>query len=209
VAAPLLLIDGFTALINYSDILMVGLFLRPSSVAYYYAATRTASLVTFFHASTAALSGPKVAELYSQGRIDDVRELFRGIAPWIALPSIAVTIVLIAGGSFLLPLFGAGFEAGLPALILLAIGNLVLSLNGPAATLLNMTGHQDITAKVYSVAAAANIALNALFIPRFGLPGAALATVLSAAMMSFWLVAVSRRTLGISAATWLNWRRSP
>ncbi len=208
VAAPLLLIDSFIALINYSDILMVGLFLGPSAVAYYYAATRTATLVTFFHASTAALSGPKIAELYSQGRIDDVKELFRGIAPWIALPSIAVTIVLIAGGTFLLPLFGAGFEAGLSALIVLAIGNLALSLNGPAGTLLNMTGHHDVTAKVYAVAAAANIALNALFIPRFGLTGAALATALSAGMMSFWLVFVSRRKLGISSATWVYWRRS-
>lgn len=207
VAAPLLLIDGFTALINYSDLLMVGLFLGPSEVAFYYAATRTATLVTFFHASIAALSGPKVAALYSQGRIDDVRELFRGIAPWIALPSLAVTIVLVGGGAFLLQLFGEGFEAGLPALILLAIGNLVSSLNGPAATLLNMTGHQDTTAKVYAVAAATNIALNALFIPRFGLTGAALATALSAGMMSFWLVFVSNRTLGISSATWLNWRR--
>jgi len=137
-----------------------------------------------------------------------VGELFRGIAPWNALPATAIAVILIAGGPLILPLFGEGFEVGWPALILLAAGNLLLSLNGPAAILLNMTGHQDITAKVYSVAAVANIALNALLIPRFGLTGAALATVFSTAAMSSMLVLFSHRTLGIHTAYYFNWRRS-
>ncbi|MGI9044883.1 MAG: oligosaccharide flippase family protein [Gemmatimonadaceae bacterium] len=208
VATPLLFIDGFNALISYSDILMVGIFLGPSSVAYYFAATRIAALVTFFSASISSLSGPKVAELYSQGRQSEVEELFRGIAPWNALPATAIAVILIAGGPMILPLFGEGFEVGWPALILLAAANLLLSLNGPAAVLLNMTGHQDITAKVYSVAAVANIALNALLIPRFGLTGAALATAISTGAMSSMLVLFSHRTLGIHTAYYFNWRRS-
>jgi len=206
VAGPLLLIDAFGALIMYSDILMIGLFLDPASVAYYVAATRTAALVTFFFTSISALTGPKIAELYSQGRRDDVQDLLRGISPWIALPATAVTIALIAGGSLLLPLFGEGFEAGWLALILLSIGNLVMSVNGPAATLLNMTGHQDTTAKVYFVATLANIALNAILIPRFGISGAALATAVSSGAMSSYLVFVAHRMLGIRTS--LSFRRA-
>ena len=58
VSLPLLLLDGFASLINYSDILMVGFFAGPQAVAFYAAASRTAALVTFFYGSINALSGP-------------------------------------------------------------------------------------------------------------------------------------------------------
>ena len=176
---------------------MIGMFLQPSAVAYYFAAARTATLVTFFFASISALSGPRVAELHAQGRKQELQELIEGIAPWIALPATAVTIVLVAGGSLLLKLFGQGFEVAWLALVLLAIGNLVTSVTGPAGMLLNMTGHQDTTAKIYATAAVANVALNAIFIPRFGLSGAALATAISISTMSSFLVVLADRKLGI------------
>ena len=197
VSIPLLLIDGFGALINYSDVLMIGMFLQPAAVAYYFAAARTATLVTFFFTSISTLSGPRVAELHAQGRTRELQQLVEGIAPWIAVPATAVTIVLIAGSSLLLRLFGQGFEAAWLALILLAIGNLVTSITGPAALLLNMTGHQDTSAKVYGAAALANIALNAVLVPRLGLTGAALSTAISVSVMSSFLVVLADRKLGI------------
>ena len=133
-----------------------------------------------------------------------MQALLRGIAPWIALPAMAVTLLLIAGGKLLLPRVGEGFEVGWLALVFLALGNLVLSINGPASLLLNMTGHQDATAKAYGAAAAANIALNIILIPRFGLAGAALATMVSTGAMSCWLVWIASRTLGIRTAVYLG-----
>ncbi len=202
VAAPLLLIDGFSATITFADILMVGIFLDPSAVAYYVAATRTAALVTFFASSSAALMGPRIAELNSQARMDAVQELLRGMLPWIAIPATIATLVVIAGGPFLLALFGKGFEAGWPVLILLAIGHLMLSINGPAGLLLTMTGHQDIAAKAFGVAAVANVILNAVLIPSFGLIGAAAATLISTCAMSTWLAFLAQRTLSVRTGLW-------
>ena len=197
VAAPLLLIDVFMVVLNYADILMVGMFLDPASVAFYVAASRTAGMVTFFTASIGALTGPRIAELNSQGRLDEVQELLRGITPWIAIPATLAALFLIASGPFVLPLFGEGFEVAWPALIILSVGNLVFCVNGPASLLLTMTGHQDMTAKVYAVAAVANVLLNAILIPRLGLSGAAIATAVSLATMSSVLVVLARRTLSI------------
>jgi O-antigen/teichoic acid export membrane protein len=197
VSLPLLLIDGFAALINYSDILMVGLFVGPAAVAYYAAASRTAALVTFFYTSICTLSGPRIAELYAHGRKHELQDLFSGIAPWITAPPAAVALVLAVMGSPLLRLFGHGFDAAWLALILLAFANLVASVTGPSALLLSMTGHQDISAKVHGAAAVANLVLNALFIPRFGLTGAAFATAIATSVSNLTLVVVAQRKLGI------------
>jgi O-antigen/teichoic acid export membrane protein len=197
VAAPLLLIDVFMVVLTFADILMVGMFLDPASVAFYVAASRTAGMVTFFTASIGALTGPRIAELNSQGRLDEVQELLRGITPWIAIPATLASLFLIAAGPFVLPLFGEGFEVAWPALIILSVGNLVFCVNGPASLLLTMTGHQDMTAKVYAVAAVANVLMNAILIPWLGLSGAAIATAVSLATMSSVLVVLARRTLSI------------
>jgi O-antigen/teichoic acid export membrane protein len=200
VAVPLLVIDSFAALIMHADIVMVGIFLTPEDVAHYFAATRVAMVASFFLASVGALAGPNLAALHAQGKTRDMQELLAGVTPWITVPALTVTLLLVVAGWQLLRLFGPGFEAGYVALLLLAAGHLVASANGPAALILNMTGHQDWAGLTYGGAALTNIALNALLIPRFGIAGAALATALTTIGMSATLVTLVRRRLGLRSS---------
>jgi O-antigen/teichoic acid export membrane protein len=200
VALPLLVIDGFNALINYTDVLMIGAYRDPASVGFYFAAARIATLVTFFFQSVGALTGPKLAELHAQGNVVEMQKLLRSIAPWIALPAAAMTLLITVTGPFLLGIFGAGFEVAWLALVFLSIGNLVTSITGPAALLLNMTGHQDTTAKVYAATAIANGVLNFVLVPRYGITGAAAATAISTGTISSLLFLFVRRKLGISTS---------
>ena len=200
VAVPLLVIDSVAALIMHADIVMVGIFLTPVDVAHYFAATRVATVASFFVASIGALAGPNLAALHAQGKTRDMQELLAGVTPWITVPALTVTLLLVATGWPLLRLFGSGFEAGYVALVLLAAGHLVASANGPAALVLNMTGHQDSAGITYGAAAFTNIVLNALLIPRFGIAGAALATALTTIGMSATLVTLVRRRLGLRSS---------
>lgn len=197
VALPLLLIDAFGAVINYTDVLMIGAYRPPSSVAYYFAAARIATIVTFFFQSVSALVGPRIAELYAQNKITEVQELVNDTSPWIAIPAVLTTIALILIGGLLLRMFGEGFQTAWLALVFLAIGNLVTSITGPALLSLNMTGHQDTTAKVLGSAAIGNVVLNAMLVPRYGLVGAAFATAVSTGSLSLLLVVFARSKLGI------------
>jgi O-antigen/teichoic acid export membrane protein len=129
-----------------------------------------------------------------------MQELLAGVTPWITVPALSVTLVLAVAGWQLLRLFGPGFEAGYVALLLLAAGHLVASANGPAALVLNMTGHQDSAGITYGAAALTNIILNALLIPRLGIAGAALATALTTIGMSATLVTLVRRRLGLRSS---------
>ena len=81
-----------------------------------------------------------------------------------------------------------GFTAGYPLLFVLVLGVIARASVGPAESLLNMSDNEKVCAAVYAVTLALNVLLNILFIPRFGLLGAALATATS---MLFEAVALS------------------
>ena len=201
VAVPLLLIDGFGAIITQADIIMVGSFLGPVDAAHYTVAARTAALTTFFLGSIAGLAGPKIAELHAQGRRDDLPALLAGIAPWIIVPAAATTLGLALIGPWLLQLFGPGFEVGYPAMVVVALGYLGSSVAGPTAIVLNMTGHQDASARTYAVVALGNVVMNAVLIPRLGIVGAALAGTLTGVAGSAWLYYLVRRGFRVDPTT--------
>ena len=78
----------------------------------------------------------------------------------------------------------------------LIVGHLVISATGSSAPLLNVTGHQNLCARVVGVTALLNVVLNLVFIPTFGLMGAAMATTTSMAVTGFWLVTIVKRRFG-------------
>jgi O-antigen/teichoic acid export membrane protein len=208
VAVPLLLIDGFSAVLAQSDLIMVGTLLGATATAHYAVATRTAALATFFLDSISGLAGPKIAELNASGRRDDLRALLADLAPWIVVPTVATLLGLAVAGPWLLRLFGRGFDAGYVAMVILTLGNAAGGLVGPTALVLNMTGEQDATARAYGIAAAANVLLNALLIPPLGIVGAACATGMTDVAVSVWLHTVVRRRFAVAPALVLTASRA-
>jgi O-antigen/teichoic acid export membrane protein len=75
---------------------------------------------------------------------------------------------------------------------------------GPAEYLLNMLGEQKICATVLFGAALANIALNFILVPRFGLVGAASATAMSLTSAALLNAIVVWHRLDIKIAIWKN-----
>ncbi len=203
VALPLVLFEGFAGIIAYSDTIMIGLFLHPRDIGHYQAAVRTAMLATFIPQAMMSLAGPKIAGMHGQGTTEQLQRFVSSVIPWIVLPTLTLSLCLVLLADPLLGLFGAGFHAGLPSLVLLVSGYFVATCFGPAPLILNVTGHQDDCARVFALAALANIVLNAVLIPRFGIVGAAFASALALAASNGVSASVVRKRLGISP-----WMRS-
>jgi O-antigen/teichoic acid export membrane protein len=199
-AAPLLLTDACFAFMTYTDIVMVGAYLTPADAAHYHAAVRTGILVTFFHAAVAGLIAPMLAELNAGGRMQEIQELLTGVMPWMLGPSVATLAVLAVAGSELLGLFGRGFGVAQATMLVLAVGGVLTTASGPAATVLNMTGNENHAARVLVVAASLNVVLNALLIPRLGIVGAALATTTASATQGLVMAWMVSRRLGLQSS---------
>lgn len=199
VSLSFLMIDGFRMLLDNSDVLLIGRLLDPHNVALYFAAIRTGGLVAFVSFSMIALAVPKFAEIHVTGTRQELQTFVSGVIHLTFWPSLITAVVLAAAGPFVLSLFGKGFEAAYPAMLVILTGLVLRSASGPVEYLLNMTGHHRDTVRVYAVAGAATIALNLLLIPLLGIIGAAIATYTAMLGANVWLYFLVRRRLGVSA----------
>lgn len=198
-SAPLVLVEGLYLLMTNTDIVLLGYFADPDDVGVYFAATRIANLMAFIFFSLNALAVPKFAELHGAGKHAELQRFVRGVIHAMFWPTLAAGIFLLVAGEFILGLFGSGFEAGYPILVLLMLGFLARAATGPTEYLLNMTGNQNAVALIYGLAAIGNIGLNLMFIPVWGGIGAAVATAISVLISTICLAVVVRRRLGITA----------
>jgi O-antigen/teichoic acid export membrane protein len=176
VSMSFLMIEGLRLLLENSDVVLIGKLLDPREVAIYFAAIRTGGLIAFLYFAVAALAVPRISQIHSTGSREEMQRVVSGIIRLMFWPSVAAALALAAIGPFALSLFGEGFSAGYTVLVIVLTGLVVRSATGPVEFLLNMTGHQMDTVRVYALAAFANIALNIVLIPKMGILGAALAT---------------------------------
>ena len=194
-----LAIDGLRMLLDNTDVLMIGRLLDPHSVAAYYAAIRTGGLVSFVSFSMIALAVPKFAEIHITGTRREMQKFVSGVIQMMFWPSLATAVGLALLGPFVLSLFGADFEMGYPTMLVVLAGLVLRSATGPVEYLLNMTGHHKDTMRVYAFAAVANVCLNLLLIPAFGIIGAAIASYTAMLSGNVWLYLLVQKRLGVSA----------
>lgn len=198
VALPIFLIEGFGFLLTNSDVIVVGLFLDPDSVAIYYAASKTMALVHFVLFSVKAAAAPRFSALYGQGDRTGLARFAGETVRWSFWPSLAVGLGMLLVGDFLLSLFGPAFTAGYGVMVILLLGIVAKAAVGPGEVLLTMAGQQKLCMVLYAVALAANIGLNITLIPLFGIEGAAAATAGAMAIEAILLFVAVRRMLGIT-----------
>lgn len=164
-----------------SPVIIIGFLLTPKDVAVYGAAAATAGVVSFLLDAMNVLSAPRFAALHAQRRHGELQALFANVVRRTFWPSLAVAVILIVFGARLLRLFGPGFEQGYTLLVILTLGHLVNAATGPVGSLLSMTGHQALTARVLGVCVSLAVVLGLALTPIWGSVGTGLA--FSAAMV--------------------------
>ena len=194
-----LMIDGFRMLLDNTDVLLIGRFLDPHSVAVYFAVIRTSGLIAFIPFSVVALAVPKFAEIHSTGTREDLQKFVTNVTRLMFWPSLLAAIAMACVGPFLLSLFGKDFSAGYPTMLVVLTGLVLRAATLPVEYLLTMTGHHRDTITVYALAAAASIALSLVLIPSFGILGAAVGSYAAMLAGNLCLYRLVQKRLGIDA----------
>lgn len=208
VSVPIFLVDGFGFLLTNSDVVIVGLYLKPDDVAIYFAAAKTMALVHFVMFAVKAAAGPRFSAAMAARDLHQLAEIAIESARWSFWPSLAVGGAVLLAGPFLLSLFGPAFTSGVPLMAILFAGILAKALVGPVETLLTMAGRQKLCMVLYAGALAANILLNVTLIPLFGLTGAAAATAGAMFVEAAILHLAVRRTFGFTLLAFAGARSS-
>ena len=182
VAFNVLVVSGVFILLQQTNTLLLGFFLAPDQVALYSAAAKTTQLMGMPALAMSAYAVPMFAALYARKDVQGLQAVLRRTVIWSFWPSVLGAVMLSAGASFFLGLFGPAFKAAAPAVIVLALGGLVNAGGGAVLMLMQVTGHQREAAGVIGSSALAGFFFSIAGIYFFGITGAALATVLTSAL---------------------------
>jgi O-antigen/teichoic acid export membrane protein len=199
VSGSMLVIQGASAAWVRIDVVVVGWLLGAADVGAYSVAVRTAFLITFVSTAVNAVVAPMIGPLFEKG---DRAGLQRMTVVAIRISSAAALGIGIFIGLFstqLLAIFGKEFVVATPALGVLAVGYMLSTAGGPLGYLLHLTGHQKVSATLYSGAALVSLILNLILVSRIGILGAAVATSIVLAGQNVLMYLLVRQLVGIDA----------
>ncbi len=181
------------------DKLMIGYFCSPAMITTYAFSAILAQQSSVVMSAFASLFSPVIAGLHSRGDSDGLRNLYKTVTRWcmaFALPIIAIVMIM---PELLLAFFGIvnSPEACMTARVI-AVGQLVNVAVGNTGGLLVMTNHPWLTFANNAAAVVANIVLNVVLIPRYGIVGAAIATCAAIAIRNIAALVEVNRLLSMS-----------
>ncbi len=183
VSMPMLLSGLLFFIMAWTDTIMLGMFRTEGEVGVYNIAFRVASLISITMFAINSIAAPKFAEFYGKGDMKGLGRIAQQSTKLIFWTSLPVLLIILLFPSFILGLFGEEFKTGIYALLFLAFGKFIYAIMGSSAFILQMTGRQKALQHIVLITTAMNIVLNAVLIPKYGIRGAAFASMIS---IFFW-----------------------
>jgi O-antigen/teichoic acid export membrane protein len=183
VSLPLMLSSSMLLIMHWTDTIMLGIFRSETDVGIYNVAIKIANFTAIPLFAINGISAPKFAEFYGKGDMRGLKKVVMQSTKLIFWSSFPILLVFLFFPSFSLGLFGKEFKTGLYALEFLTIGQFVNAISGSVGIILQMTGKQKAFQNIMLFATVLNITLNVVLIPRYGINGAAFASMIA---MAFW-----------------------
>lgn len=177
---PLAMVAGLDILVTETDIVMLGIFRTAEEVGIYRVAMQGGLLAAIGISATNMIIAPYISKFAYSKDIISLEKLAKQSARLAFLIAFSATVVFAIFGEFLLSVvFGEAYLEAYWPLLFLAAGQIVHAGMGAGGSILNMSGYEKGTLITLVLAAICNVALNWIFIPIWGIYGAALATFLS------------------------------
>ena len=173
------------------DYLILGYFVDSKLIGVYSVTYKIGVFVLFVASSVGAVIAPKFSKLYAKDDIAGLKNMLATAIRMNILLTLPVVLVILIFKDYILGLFGSDFKIGTVSLLILVFGQFVNALTGPVGYLLSMTNYEKAVRNTTILACLANIVLNLLLIPKWGISGAAVASMVSIILknlINFWQV---------------------
>ena len=198
VSLPMMLIAGVWMANNYLTTLIVGALDGARAAGVYTAVQKGAEVIVIILYATNMSLAPAIARLHARKDWSGLERTTEHMARATLVVSAPVAIAFMVFPHLYLGLFGAGFQTGATALVILALGQLINAAAGPSGNVLLMTGQERMAVRGVAVGLLANIVLAVVLVPPFGVTGGAIAFASSLALWNAVLVVLARRLVGIN-----------
>jgi O-antigen/teichoic acid export membrane protein len=208
VSAPLLVASAFQALLYSVDVIMIGTIATPAESGIYNAAGKLSMLALFAMNAIQLAAGPLISAAIARNDRTGLRRVVRTATLTSLAISVPIVLAMILFRRSLLSMFGAEFEAGAPALAILALAQLFNTATGPVGLILGLSGQQHRLVACLGLGLVVNVVLNLLWIPRHGVVGAACAATVAHVCWNSAAVAAVVKHVAVNPTAFPFWRAS-
>lgn len=182
---PIMFHTVISQLFGWTDTLMIGYFKNSAEVGLYNAALPTAHILTIIPTGIMALFVPVMTELYTNKYRKEFSNTYKTTTKWIFyFASYCMVVALIYNKEIITLLFGKSYLQSAPSFAVLVIGYFIYSLATPTNSILKVIEKTEYIMVNTIISTLLNIILNYLFIPLWGMLGAAIASTISLTIWS-------------------------
>lgn len=202
-SVPMLITSSLYLLMGQIDTLMIAAYMGEKQVGIYNIFVRVVRFLSLPATGVESIFLPKISKF-------KVKENWKGLEKMalksnllVVVATVVMIVVLLASKGFILKLFGDDsvlLLSSVSALYFLMAARFVNNATGNAPFILNMTGRQMVLTKIAFVSTLSNLILNMLFIPKWGLSGAAVASLVSVLIFNLGAVYDVKRTYNIRSS---------
>lgn len=200
IAIPMLLVHGFVALMNYTDVILIGLLLGTDEAGVYAVSARFAASISLPMAFLGSALGPMVSELIAKNDLQSLQSRITTTSRFGLALALPVAVLLWVGSESILNVVGVSYAVGSDAMRVLIVAQLINVVVGPVGLVLMMSGQHWQMGRMFAITAVVNLVLNVLLIPLMGMLGAAVATAIAIIMRNFLLRAQLNNMHGLNTS---------
>lgn len=162
-------------LLEWVDVIAVFILLGPAAGGIYGAINRCVRLGVMLDHSARMVTGPVISSALAVGDLLRARQVYSAATGLLILGAWPFYLLLIIFGPAVMSVFGPGFTAGAPALLIIGPAMLLSVSAGGVQSMLLMGGHSRWQLLNKAAALTVALLLNITLIPLWGIAGAATA----------------------------------
>ena len=194
---------------NWFDLVILRWYVPMSGIGVYSLAGQLAGVVQQITIIFSTLVLPPLSVMVAERQDARIRTLVERLLPyWLLGASILFSVVLLGARAGVSLVFGESFSGAAPILALLMVATSAVALFNACAPIVAAYGSMWVLSGIFLLSAAANVVLDLLLIPSFGVLGSALATVLAYGTSAVLVLLFVERKLGARVLR-LGWLSAP
>lgn len=191
--------DALGMIVNYTDVIMIGIFLAARDVAYYGIAASLAAIFLIIPHAIQKITYPATSEYWSKNDRRSLNSMIDKSMKFSAFVLLPIGLgVWFFTEEIVTFMFGQEYIAAVLPLSIILIARVIRGATiVPIGLSFSGIGRPDIPLKLSGIAAVLNLVLNWLLIPPLGITGAAIATTISMLVAVGIFLALMPRILGV------------
>jgi O-antigen/teichoic acid export membrane protein len=163
---------------------MLGAMSSIANVGIFSIASHVSLVATVTSTSIYVSSRPLMAQLHDGGDREGLARLYATTTRWTFGLSVPFFLIIVLYPEAILSLFGGAFADGATALVIVAFAGLVGAATGTCQGMIDMTGHTRVKLANAILNTVVLVGGGALLIPRSGVIGAAVASLIAVATVN-------------------------